>query len=188
MNHALTHIYFNIHSWHLRCKLVYLETTSRSFHLWPVLLLWMHKEWILMEHFFKPHCLSNISSNSNIYRPTRWFIFSEVYFHQIGSGLSHFCKPIRLSRSGDVKRIRTGSGEQNELDRARTGELELFPEAKMASSLLRRASSQLARLPPLLLPSSLGAPFSLGPSMAPSVPRFAFGASMDLMAVPKKKV
>ncbi|OAY62785.1 uncharacterized protein LOC109712744 [Ananas comosus] len=58
----------------------------------------------------------------------------------------------------------------------------------MASSLLRRASSQLARLPPLLLPSSLGAPFSLGPSMAPSVPRFAFGASMDLMAVPKKKV
>ncbi|XP_072989664.1 uncharacterized protein [Typha latifolia] len=59
-----------------------------------------------------------------------------------------------------------------------------------AASLFRRVPSQLACLPRALLPfsSSLETPSSLPPMEVPSLPRFAFGASMELMAVPKKKV
>ncbi|XP_020104194.1 uncharacterized protein LOC109721161 [Ananas comosus] len=52
--------------------------------------------------------------------------------------------------------------------------------ATSASNLIRRLSTHLPR--PLLHS------FSLGPSLAPSIPRFSFGASVELMAVPKKKV
>ncbi|OAY80859.1 hypothetical protein ACMD2_01092 [Ananas comosus] len=59
--------------------------------------------------------------------------------------------------------------------------------ATSASNLIRRLSTHLPR--PLLHSSSLDNPFfSLGPSLAPSIPRFSFGASVELMAVPKKKV
>ncbi|KAG1330814.1 hypothetical protein COCNU_02G007820 [Cocos nucifera] len=60
----------------------------------------------------------------------------------------------------------------------------------MAASLFWRASSHLARLPRPLLPSaSLENPFPQGPpTVVPSLPHFSFGSSMELMAVPKKKV
>lgn len=73
-------------------------------------------------------------------------------------------------------------------------EEERQPEAKpreaMAVRLFRRVSSHLARLPRSLLPSvSLENPFAQAPPAAtPSPPYFSFGASMELMAVPKKKV
>ncbi|KAH0462562.1 hypothetical protein IEQ34_010137 [Dendrobium chrysotoxum] len=52
----------------------------------------------------------------------------------------------------------------------------------MAASLLRRASSNLGLVfSRAFLPES-----SL--TTVPSVPRFSFGSSMELMAVPKKKV
>ncbi|KAK8919256.1 hypothetical protein KSP39_PZI022113 [Platanthera zijinensis] len=55
----------------------------------------------------------------------------------------------------------------------------------MATSLFRRASPNLATVfsHPFI---SFSAESSFQPT--PSVPRFSFGASMELMAVPKKKV
>ncbi|WOK93278.1 hypothetical protein Cni_G01973 [Canna indica] len=62
--------------------------------------------------------------------------------------------------------------------------------AAAAASLFRRASSHLVRLPRPFLPSiSLASPFAQGSSSGtPSLPSFSFDASMELMAVPKKKV
>ncbi|KAG0501050.1 hypothetical protein HPP92_001122 [Vanilla planifolia] len=59
------------------------------------------------------------------------------------------------------------------------------PLASMAASMLRRASSNLD-----LVFSRPFLPFLSETSTlaAPSVPSFSFGASMELMAVPKKKV
>ncbi|KAI0511444.1 uncharacterized protein LOC110111801 [Dendrobium catenatum] len=52
----------------------------------------------------------------------------------------------------------------------------------MAASLLRRASSNLGLVfSRAFLPESSS-------TTVPSVPRFSFGSSMELMAVPKKKV
>ncbi|KAF3322935.1 Ribosomal L32p protein family [Carex littledalei] len=60
-----------------------------------------------------------------------------------------------------------------------------------AGGLIRRVSSQLSTIPRPLLPFSSSMDLSLvslTPSEVPSVPRLPFEASLELMAVPKKKV